>query len=161
RRRRRVLVRRRAAAPGGRRLPRGTAGRRAGVGRRAPARRLPQRPATPAPQARRRPLMVGPQQSKWFFEATTAVEAHMHALARTRVPRRTRSHLRESRETLPSGRGWFPSGPTQSSRADEFFSPEALVPPGPLARPGPRRALVIGGGEGATVREILRHPTIV
>ena len=37
---------------------------------------------------------------------------------------------------------------------------ELLVHPGLLAHPEPRRAMVIGGGEGATVREILRHRII-
>jgi len=105
--------------------------------------------------------MVGPQQYKWFFEATTAVEAHMHALARTIVSRRTKFQLMEILETLSYGKCLVLDGRIQSSQADEFIYHEALVHPGLLAHPGPRRALVIGGGEGATVREILRHPTIV
>src|SRR5262249_3566813 len=32
--------------------------------------------------------------------------------------------------------------------------------PGLLIHPRPQRAMVIGGGEGATVREVLRHPSI-
>ncbi|MBI4591679.1 MAG: fused MFS/spermidine synthase, partial [Candidatus Rokubacteria bacterium] len=51
-------------------------------------------------------------------------------------------------------------GRIQSSQADEFIYHEALVHPGLLAHPRPERALVIGGGEGATLREILRHRSI-
>jgi spermidine synthase len=45
--------------------------------------------------------------------------------------------------------------------ADEFIYHEALVHPGMLATAEPpTSALVIGGGEGATLREILRYPSI-
>src|SRR5262249_61338453 len=104
--------------------------------------------------------MVGPQQYKWFFEATTAVEAHMHALARTIVSRRTKFQLMEILETLSYGKCLVLDGRIQSSQADEVIYHEALVHPGLLAHPRPRRAMVIGGGEGATVRESLRYKTI-
>jgi spermidine synthase len=51
-------------------------------------------------------------------------------------------------------------GRIQSSQADEFIYHETLVQPGLLAHPRPQKAMVIGGGEGATVREILRYKTI-
>jgi spermidine synthase len=51
-------------------------------------------------------------------------------------------------------------GRIQSSQADDFMYHELLVHPGLLAHPNPKRAMVIGGGEGATVREILRHRSI-
>ena len=37
---------------------------------------------------------------------------------------------------------------------------EALVHPGLLAHPNPRRVAIIGGGEGATLREVLKHNTV-
>ena len=52
-------------------------------------------------------------------------------------------------------------GRIQSSQADEFLYHEALVQPGLLLLDAPpASALVIGGGEGATLREILRYPSI-
>jgi spermidine synthase len=48
----------------------------------------------------------------------------------------------------------------QSSEADEFVYHEALVHPACVVRGDPRRALVLGGGEGATIREVLRWVTI-
>ena len=52
-------------------------------------------------------------------------------------------------------------GRIQSSQADEFIYHEALVHPGMLTTDAaPRSALVIGGGEGATLREILRYPSV-
>jgi spermidine synthase len=48
----------------------------------------------------------------------------------------------------------------QSTQVDEFIYHEALVHPAMLAHPSPRSVLIIGGGEGATLREALRHPTV-
>src|SRR5436853_5803383 len=52
-------------------------------------------------------------------------------------------------------------GRIQSSQADEFIYHEALVHPGMLAtdRP-PQSALVIEGGEGATLREVLEYRSL-
>ena len=51
-------------------------------------------------------------------------------------------------------------GHTQSAEFDEYIYHEALVHPGLTACRNPRSVLVIGGGEGATLREVLRHPGI-
>lgn len=48
----------------------------------------------------------------------------------------------------------------QSAELDEFIYHEALVHPAMVAHPDPRRVLVMGGGEGATLREVLRHPPV-
>jgi spermidine synthase len=48
-------------------------------------------------------------------------------------------------------------GRLQSAELDEFVYHEALVHPALMAHPDPRRVLVLGGGEGATLREVLRH----
>jgi len=51
-------------------------------------------------------------------------------------------------------------GKIQSTDADEFIYHEALVQPAMLAHPAPRRVFIAGGGEGATLREVLRHRTV-
>ena len=104
--------------------------------------------------------MSKPPPYKWFFETTTPVEGHTHAIARTIASRQTRFQLMEIMETLSYGKCLVLDGRIQSSQGDEFIYHEALVHPGLLSHPEPRRAMVIGGGEGATVREILRHRTI-
>lgn len=104
--------------------------------------------------------MSRPPPYKWFFETTTPVEGHTHAIARTIAFRQTRFQLMEVLETLSYGKCLVLDGRIQSSQADEFIYHETLVHPGLLAHPAPRRAMVIGGGEGATVREILRHSTV-
>lgn len=48
-------------------------------------------------------------------------------------------------------------GDTQSAEDDEYIYHEALVHPALLTHPDPRSVLIVGGGEGATLREILRY----
>lgn len=54
----------------------------------------------------------------------------------------------------------FLSSHLQFSSRDEYRYHEALVHPGLAALPGARRVLVLGGGDGLAVREILRYPTV-
>ena len=48
----------------------------------------------------------------------------------------------------------------QFSSRDEYRYHEALVHPGLSARPSARRVLVLGGGDGLAVRELLKHPGV-
>jgi spermidine synthase len=48
----------------------------------------------------------------------------------------------------------------QFSSRDEYRYHEALVHPGLASLPGARRVLVLGGGDGLAVREILRYPHV-
>ncbi|MCS7097992.1 MAG: hypothetical protein NZ922_03315 [Candidatus Methanomethyliaceae archaeon] len=48
----------------------------------------------------------------------------------------------------------------QSTEKDEHIYHELLVHPAMTLHPNPRRILIIGGGEGATLREVLKHNTV-
>ncbi len=48
----------------------------------------------------------------------------------------------------------------QSSEVDEYIYHESLVHPAMVAHPNPRKVLIIGGGEGATLREVLKHECV-
>lgn len=54
----------------------------------------------------------------------------------------------------------FLNGHLQFSSRDEHRYHEALVHPALASVPAPRRALVLGGGDGLAVREILRYPAM-
>jgi spermidine synthase len=58
------------------------------------------------------------------------------------------------------GKALILDGRLQCAELDEFVYHEALVHPALVAHPNPRRVLVMGGGEGATLREVLRHPQV-
>jgi len=51
-------------------------------------------------------------------------------------------------------------GKIQCSESDEFIYHEALVHPPMLAHPQPETVFIAGGGEGATLREVLAHKTV-
>ena len=50
------------------------------------------------------------------------------------------------------------NGNLQFSSRDEYRYHEALVHPGLARLPHARRVLVLGGGDGLAVREVLRYP---
>ena len=54
----------------------------------------------------------------------------------------------------------FLDGWAQSSLHSEAAYHEALVHPALFAHPKPKRVAIIGGGEGATLREVLKHVTV-
>jgi len=51
-------------------------------------------------------------------------------------------------------------GRFMTSEGEEFFYHEALVHPAAIAHPAPRKALIIGGGDGGAAEELLKHPSI-
>lgn len=63
-------------------------------------------------------------------------------------------------DTSAYGRMLFLDGLVQSAEADEAFYHEALIHPAFVLHGGPRRVLVGGTGEGASLREILRHRSV-
>ncbi|MEP7083126.1 MAG: polyamine aminopropyltransferase [Betaproteobacteria bacterium] len=51
-------------------------------------------------------------------------------------------------------------GCNMTSERDEFFYHENLVHPAALAQAAPATALVIGGGDGGSIEELFKHPSI-
>ena len=58
------------------------------------------------------------------------------------------------------GRALILDDKTQSTVADEFVYHESLVQPCMISHPNPKSVFVAGGGEGATIREALAHPSV-
>jgi spermidine synthase len=54
----------------------------------------------------------------------------------------------------------FLNGNLQFSSTDEYRYHEALVHPAMILANNPRRVLVLGGGDGLAVREILKYPSV-
>jgi spermidine synthase len=51
-------------------------------------------------------------------------------------------------------------GRPMTSAGDEFVYHECMVHPAALAHPEPRKALVLGGGDGGAAHQLLKHPSI-
>lgn len=74
------------------------------------------------------------------------------------VRRRTSYQKLALAETEEHGRVLALNGRFMLSERDEFFYHEMLVHPVLLSLPQPERVLVVGGGDGGALREVLRHP---
>ncbi|MGB0126506.1 MAG: polyamine aminopropyltransferase [Rhodocyclaceae bacterium] len=90
-------------------------------------------------------------------ELTSFAEAHLYAdeVLYTRSTPYQRIVITRWRDDLRL----FLNGNLQFSSQDEYRYHEALVHPG-LQGSGARRVLVLGGGDGLALREILKHPMV-
>jgi len=73
---------------------------------------------------------------------------------------RTRYQKLDIVDTVPHGPALFLDDKIQSAANDEWIYHEIIVHPALLAHPRPRRLFIAGGGEGAALREVLRHPSV-
>jgi len=97
--------------------------------------------------------------SEKIFEALN--EASGVYFTGTLVERRqTPFQVLEVYETPELGRMFRLDGANMTSDRDEFFYHENLIHPTAIAHPAPKRALVIGGGDGGSSEELLKHSTL-
>lgn len=98
--------------------------------------------------------------TEWFSEAQTE---HLEIrVAYDAVLCRQRSRYQEIAvyQTRQFGRVLTLDDIIMTTETDEFAYHEMLVHPALLACPQPRSVLIVGGGDGGAVREVLRHPTV-
>lgn len=98
--------------------------------------------------------------SRWFTEHFSAHESHSHQIRKVLIQTRTKFQKAILADSYSFGRCLILDGEMQSAQRDEFIYHECLVQPAMALHPRPLDVLVLGGGEGATVREILRHPGV-
>jgi spermidine synthase len=96
----------------------------------------------------------------WFQEYLTPNLAQYVAVRERVFSGKTRFQEVEVLDTIDFGRCLILDGKTQSSEADEFVYHEALVHPAMVAHPNPESVFIAGGGEGATLREVLAHNSV-
>lgn len=66
----------------------------------------------------------------------------------------------EVHESASFGKLFRLDGHFMTSEKDEFFYHENLVHLAAVTHPAPERALIVGGGDGGSAEELLKHPTI-
>lgn len=105
-------------------------------------------------------MSAGDRCGDWLCEEQTeGVELRLR-VRRWLVRRRTPFQELELAETEELGRVLALDGKIMLSERDEPFYHEMLVHPALLSHPSPERVLVVGGGDGGTLREVLRHPSV-
>lgn len=97
---------------------------------------------------------------KWFFETITADLALLYRIKKSIYSTKTAFQAIEVLDTETFGRSLVLDGKTQSTQIDEHIYHEALVHPAMLLHPNPRSVFIGGGGEGATLREVLAHDSV-
>ena len=104
--------------------------------------------------------MQDPPPGDWHYELITPdlyqAERILHIYHSGRTPFQEVVVM----EGAAFGRSLLLDGKTQSTEVDEFAYHEGLVHPTMIAHDEPRSVFVAGGGEGATIREALRHNTV-
>lgn len=96
----------------------------------------------------------------WLYERLS--DSVLSAYASTGTLYRGRSQFQtiEIHHSSEFGKMLFLDHELQSTTGDEFIYHETLVHPALVCHPRPRRVAILGGGEGATLREVLRHPCV-
>jgi spermidine synthase len=90
---------------------------------------------------------------------TDAVTWHF-SVDRFLVEGRTQYQQYQIVEMPTFGKTLFLDYKIQSSLLDEYVYHESMVQPAMLTHPAPRKVLVCGGGEGATLWQALQHQTV-
>lgn len=97
---------------------------------------------------------------QWYTEQFAPTEVHAHAIDETYFVGRTPFQSVAVLGTPAFGKILVLDGDTQSSQADEKIYHEALVHPAMASVVDRRDVLILGGGEGATLREVLRDSSV-
>jgi spermidine synthase len=97
---------------------------------------------------------------QWYTEQFAPTELHAHAIEETYYAGRTPFQSVAVLRTAVFGKMLVLDGDTQSSQADEKIYHESLVHPAMAAAADRAEVLILGGGEGATLREVLRDRSV-
>lgn len=96
--------------------------------------------------------------SKWYIEQTSEDEIILHSLKEIIHSEASPYQRIEVIYSGNLGRCLLLDGKMQSAEVDEFIYHEALVHPVMLLSESVERVLIAGGGEGATLKEVLKYP---
>jgi len=100
------------------------------------------------------------QYGMYFLEQVTPYEALYRRMNKVLAAGRTKFQDYFIFQTGAFGKVLVLDKDVQSTERDEYIYHETLVHPAMLAHPSPRTVFIVGGGEGATLREVLRHPSV-
>ncbi|MCP3671577.1 MAG: adenosylmethionine decarboxylase [Gammaproteobacteria bacterium] len=116
-----------------------------------------------APLVNTKPLRTGLEEDgSWFFEGTVPGRRHCninHGFCVTDIVLKGHSRFQEYLifDNPVYERVLVLDGIVQLSTSDEYIYHEMLVHPPMFAHPKPQRILIVGGGDGGTLREVLQH----
>ncbi len=98
--------------------------------------------------------------NKWLIDELSRDLVQIHGINRVLRDTTTKFQHAQIVETHTFGICLVLDGKIQSGEKDEFIYHESLVHPAMLAHPDPQDVFIAGGGEGATLRDVLMHKTV-
>ncbi len=96
----------------------------------------------------------------WFTELESPGHGKTFRVDRMLVDMETPFQKLKIFENESVGRVMLLDDAVMLTQRDEHIYHEMLVHPAMLAHPDPRRVLVVGGGDGGTLREVVKHPEV-
>lgn len=105
-------------------------------------------------------IATQPPEGNWYYEYVTPDLIQAERVIDVVYQGRTAYQDVTVLDAACFGRSLVLDGKTQSTEADEFVYHEGLVQPSMTVHPEPREVFVAGGGEGATIREVLSHRSV-
>ncbi|MDH3239763.1 MAG: polyamine aminopropyltransferase [Alphaproteobacteria bacterium] len=96
----------------------------------------------------------------WFTETLHRGYGQSFEIVETLVRERTPYQDLTIFQTRALGRVLVLDGAVQTTEADEFYYHEMIAHLPLFSQERARRVLIIGGGDGGTLREVLKHPSV-
>ena len=104
--------------------------------------------------------MQSPLEGSWHYELITPDLYQAERINHVFFSGRTPYQEVVVQDGAAFGRSLVLDGKTQSTEVDEFVYHEGLVHPAMISHRAPTSVFVAGGGEGATIREVLKHNAV-
>ncbi|CAM4484723.1 polyamine aminopropyltransferase [Paenibacillus phoenicis] len=96
----------------------------------------------------------------WFTEKQTPVFGITAKIRETLVTEKTEYQDLAMLDTEEFGRMLVLDGMVMTTIKDEFVYHEMMAHPALFTHPNPKRVLVVGGGDGGVIREVIKHPEV-
>ncbi|WP_339819019.1 polyamine aminopropyltransferase [Paenibacillus sp. FSL R7-0216] len=96
----------------------------------------------------------------WFTEKQTPVFGITAKIRETLVTEQTEFQDLAMLDTEEFGRMLVLDGMVMTTIRDEFVYHEMVAHPALFTHPSPKRVLVVGGGDGGVIREVIKHPEV-
>jgi len=102
-----------------------------------------------------------PNTRNWFFESLEVKKGRALGLKAKQIYSKQSSYQKiEAYKTDSFGKMLVLDNTVQLTEKDEFAYHEMIVHPALFVHPKPEKVLVIGGGDGGTIREITKHKEV-
>ncbi len=96
----------------------------------------------------------------WLKEGQIADAAMTYKIKETLVTKKTKYQDLAIVDTYSFGRMLLLDGIVQTTINDEYVYHEMISHIPLFTHPNPKKVLIVGGGDGGTIREVLKHPSI-